>query len=43
MHNETVQRGMLIALSASIKELESSHANNLKVHLKALGKKGAGN
>jgi hypothetical protein len=34
-----VLRGKFIALSASIKKLESSHTRNLKVHLKAPGEK----
>ena len=39
---KAVLRGKFIALSASIKKLESSHISNLKVHLKALeGKKEA--
>ena len=36
---KAVLRGKFIALSASIKKLESSHTSNLKVHLKAVGKK----
>jgi hypothetical protein len=35
---KAVLGGNLIALSASIEKLESSHKNNLKVHLKALEK-----
>ena len=37
---KAVLRGKFIALSAFIKKLESSHTSNLKVHLKALQKKG---
>ena len=36
---KVVLRGKFTALSTSIKKLESSHTSNLKVHLKALGKK----
>jgi hypothetical protein len=36
---KTGLRGKFIALSASIKHLESSHTSNLKVHLKTLEKK----
>jgi hypothetical protein len=36
---KAVLRGKFIALSASIKKLERPHNNNLKLHLKALGKK----
>jgi hypothetical protein len=35
-YNEVVLRGKLIALSAFIKKLESSHIGNLKVHLNGL-------
>jgi hypothetical protein len=37
----TVLRAKFIALSASIKKLESSYISNLKVHLKALEKQEA--
>jgi hypothetical protein len=39
---KTVLRGKFIALSASIKKLESSHTSNLKVPLKALENKRKG-
>jgi hypothetical protein len=36
---KTVLRGKFIALSVFIKKLENTQASNLKVHLKALGRK----
>jgi hypothetical protein len=39
MGHKAVLRRKFITLSASIKNLERSYASNLKVHLKALGKK----
>ena len=36
---KAVIRGKFIALTVSIKKLESSHTNNLKVHLKVLRKR----
>jgi hypothetical protein len=39
LYNESSAKRKFIALSASIKKLESSHINNLNVHLKTLGKK----
>lgn len=38
-HNESSGWGNFIALSASIKKLECSRTNNLKVCLTALGRK----
>jgi hypothetical protein len=40
-HNESSAKRNLIALSAAINEFKSSHNSNLKLYLKALGKKQA--
>ena len=41
VHNGTVLRGKLIALSASKKKLEKAHISSLTTHLKALEQKEA--
>ena len=40
-HNESVLRGMFIALNTYIKKLERSHTSELTEHLKALEQKEA--